>query len=229
VEELGGLLSAHGVRVCAFLMGNDFAGEEFEQEVDALVRTCEAAERLGVPAVRVDMVLRGEGRNEGWFVRRCKEAVRTALAATSRVCIGVENHGLTSNNPEFLDRLFDEVDEARFGLTLDTGNFYWYGHPLEAVYGLVERYSGRVCHTHLKNISYPEELREVQRGADRCYAEHVCPIYCGDIDYGRVVSILRGAGYEGDLTVEDESLGKYPPAEQARVLEKDVEYLKGLL
>ena len=44
------------------------------------------------------------------------------------VGLGIENHGKTTNNPEFTGPLFDRVGSDRLGLTLDTGNFYWFGH-----------------------------------------------------------------------------------------------------
>jgi len=145
------------------------------------------------------------------------------------VRIGVENHGRTSNRPELLDKVFAAAGDTRFGLTLDSGNFYWYGHPLDRVYEIMERYADRVCHTHIKNIAYPEQIRDVQREVGHNYGEYVCPIYEGDIDHRRVVRILRAAGYEGALCVEDESLGKFSPHERPEVLKKDVEHLKAFL
>jgi len=227
--ELSGLLHDRGVSVCAFLMANDFTSSEFDREVWALVTTCKAAEAMGVPAVRVDMVLGDRAMSEDEFLRRCAKAVLSALQATSTVRIGVENHGDTSNRPELLDRAFEAVGDRRFGLTLDSGNFYWYGHPLRKVYQIMEKYADRVYHTHIKNISYPRNLRNVRREMGYKYGEYVAPIYEGDIEHGKVVAILRAAGYEGDLTVEDESLGKFPADRQAEVLRKDVEHLQSLI
>jgi len=228
-RELWGLMEAEGVSVCAFLMGNDFTSGEFHREVGALVATCEAAEATGVPAVRVDMVLGDSRMPQAEFVRRCGEAVRQALKATDMVRIGVENHGNTSNRPEILEQLFEAVGDRRFGLTLDSGNFYWYGHPLARVYEIMKKYADRVCHTHIKNIAYPAGLRNVQREMGYRYGDYVAPIYEGDVDHGKVVAILRAAGYDGDLTVEDESLGKFPAEKRAEVLKKDVEYLRSLI
>ena len=227
--DLKALLAERGVSVSALLMANNFTGENYHDEVSALVTTCEAAEELGIPAVRVDMVLGNADMPEEQFVRRCADAVRTALHATSTVDIGVENHGDTSNRPELLDKVFSAAGDGRFGLTLDSGNFYWYGHPLDRVYEIMETYAGRVHHTHIKNISYPADMRNVQREVGYKYGEYVCPIYEGDIDHARVVEILRAGGYERGLTVEDESLGKFPPEQQAEILKKDVEHLAGLL
>lgn len=223
------LFDAKGASICAFLMGNDFTSEEFDAEVRALVTTCEAAEAVCVPAVRVDMVLRRADMPEDEFVGCCAEAVRKALSATSSVRIGVENHGSTSNRPELLDKVFAAVGDMRFGLTLDSGNFYWYGHPLDTVYQIMERYADRTYHAHIKNIAYPEQMRNVQREVGYRYGEYVSPIYEGDIDHGRVVEILRQGGYEGDLSIEDESLGRFPKEQHAGILKRDADHLRSLL
>jgi inosose dehydratase len=166
---------------------------------------------------------------EDEFMKRCIEASRRTLAETSRVRLGIENHGGTSNRPEFLDRIFDAVGDVRIGLTLDTGNFYWYGHPLDEIYRLMEKYAQRVCHTHIKNIAYPPDKRNIRREVGWEYGKYVCPIYEGDIDHRKVVAILRAAGYNGGLAIEDESLGKFPPAKHAEILKKDADHLKSLV
>lgn len=55
------------------------------------------------------------------------------------------------------------------------------------------------------------------------------PLYEGDIDLKRVIRVLREAGYTGDLTIEDESLGKYVEEERKIVLKKDIEFIKKLI
>jgi hypothetical protein len=41
------------------------------------------------------------------------------------------------------------------------------------------------------------------------YGKYVCPIPEGDIDHAKVVGLLKAAGYDRDLCIEDESLGKF--------------------
>jgi sugar phosphate isomerase/epimerase len=115
------------------------------------------------------------------------------------------------------------------GLTLDTGNFYWFGHPISRVYEIMRQFAYKVKHTHIKNISYPAEIREQQRPIGYEYGKYVCPIPDGDIDHQVVVNILKEAGYAGDLCIEDESLGKFAPEERRKVLRGDAEYLKSLV
>ena len=75
--------------------------------------------------------------------------------------------------------LFAGVGSKRLGLTLDTGNFYWYGHPLSKVYELYEMFASRVFHTHCKSIGYPAEEREKQRPMGWQYVKYHGPIYSG--------------------------------------------------
>jgi len=118
------------------------------------------------------------------------------------------------------------VNSPRLGLTLDVGNWYWFGHPLSHVYEIYRKYAPHTVHTHVKSIRYPADIREQQREIGYKYGEYCCPLDEGDLDFGRAVRILRDGGYNGDLVIEDESLGKYPAADRAGVLQRDVATLR---
>ncbi len=155
------------------------------------------------------------------FVRSVARVLKqTADTGTD---LGVENHGPVANDPRWLDDVLTAVDDPRLGLTLDTGNFYWYGFPLSQMYGLIEHFAPRIKHTHLKNVNYPKELADVRREIGRGYKEACCPLDEGNLDLRRVVHILRTAGgYARDLCVEDESLFKYNADDKVNVLRRDV-------
>jgi sugar phosphate isomerase/epimerase len=229
VVALQSAVKSQGVTIVAFLMGNDFSSADLEGEINALVKTAQAAEAMGIPAVRIDMLPHTRGVDPEVFIKNCVAAVKRTLKETSKVKLAVENHGNTSNRPEFLERVFGDTGDMRFGLTLDTGNFYWYGHPLDDVYKIMEHYASRVYHTHCKNISYPQEIRNTKREMGYKYGEYVAPIYEGDVDHKKVVAILRKAGYRGSMCIEDESLGKFQGEQRKQVLVKDAEYLKSLV
>src|SRR5665647_878850 len=108
-------------------------------------------------------------------------------------------------------------------------NFYWWGHPVNDLYPIYEKFAPRVVHTHCKSIRYPEDKKNLRREIGWEYGKYNCPIYEGDIDFKRIVKILRKAGYRGDLCVEDESLGKYPENERADIMRKEIAMLKGLV
>jgi sugar phosphate isomerase/epimerase len=107
-------------------------------------------------------------------------------------------------------------------------NFYWFGHPLNEVYGIYEKFAPRAFHTHCKNLRYPEDKRNVRREMGWGYKDYAAPVYDGDIDFRRVAAILRKADYRGDLCLEEEYLKirKIPETEQPAVLKREIALLR---
>lgn len=220
-------MAESGLRVSAFLLGTRF-DEQLEQSVKWVRGVAAAADKLGVRAIRIDVAphrLKPEDFLP-FAIRACQRVCE--IGADTAVKFGVENHGRCTNDPAFLEKLFDGVGSERLGLTLDIANFYWFGHPLDSLYGIYEKFAPRVVHTHCKNIRYPADRRNVRRPMGWEYDKYESPIYDGDIDFQRVTAILRRANYPGDLCVEDEELGKFPKAEQPEVLKKEIAMLKEL-
>ena len=227
IQELAADLKAARRRITALCMFNQFEKRP-EVEIQWGAKVARVAEALGAKVIRID--LRAEKLPGDEFLRFSIDILKKLMAATEStgVAFGIENHGATTNDPQFLGRLFAGVASQRLGLTLDIGNFYWFGHPLSKLYAICEEFAPRVFHTHCKSIRYPEDQRETQRPMGWEYAQRRCPLYEGDIDYGRVVKILRSAGYSGDLCVEDESLARFPAEERPMVLTKEIAMLKAL-
>ncbi len=227
IAALKNKLAEQGLVITAFLMHNRF-DERLDEELEWTRKLVKAAGALDVKVIRIDIVSRRTKGEEfqAFAAKLCKQLC--AITEGTSVRYGIENHGSVTNDPQFLERLFDAVDSPHLGLTLDTANFYWYGHPLDDLYKNFERFAPKVFHTHCKSIRYPEDKRNVRRPMGWEYNKYACPIYEGDIDFRRVAAILRKAGYRGDLCLEDESLGKYPEAEQAEVLKKEISLLKNL-
>jgi sugar phosphate isomerase/epimerase len=149
--------------------------------------------------------------------------LRETTGAT--VDLGIENHGPIANDPAWLDAALRELDDPRVGLTLDTGNFYWFGLPREEVYRLIEKYARRVKHTHVKNIDFPPDQADRRREVGHGYKEYCCGVDEGKLDLRRVLKILRDAGYDRDLCIEDESLFKVPPDRRVEALRRQVRAL----
>ncbi len=61
------------------------------------------------------------------------------------------------------------------------------------------------------------------------YGEHSCPIDRGDVDHGRVLAILKNAGYTGGLYIEDESLTKATQPDRVRIIRRTAEYLGDII
>ena len=221
-------LEKQGSRLCAFLMGNDFSRDDLDKEIEWAVNACRIARDLGVGVIRIDMAPHKKDFVYKDFLSTCIDTVKKILMETKKsgITLAVENHGFTSNREDFLDEVFKKIDSPRLGLTLDTGNFYWYGNPLSKTYELIEKFSSRVKATHCKNIKYPLELREKKREIGWEYGKYVSPIYEGDIDHAKVVKILKHAGYSDAITVEDESLSKFDRDKKIEIIKKDIEHLK---
>ena len=228
IEALAADLKAAGKRISAFCMYNHFEDRP-AFEVECGTRVARAAKALGVKAVRIDVVPHKLSADA--FLELAVKTLASLIEATegTGVAFAIENHGKTTNDPAFLKPLLDRVGSKRLGVTLDTGNFYWFGHPLSRVYELYEMFAPSVRHTHCKSIRFPETEREKRRPMGWEYSKYNCPLYEGDIDFRRVLKILRAAGYSNDLCIEDESLGRFPAAERDAVLAKEIRYLKDCL
>jgi sugar phosphate isomerase/epimerase len=224
VDALRRRLGEEGLRVCAFLVATDFTAADAETVVDWAAAVCRRADEMGVPAVRIDPLSVDKSMSREEALTRLTWQLGWLLERTDglRPAFGIENHGPFANDPDFLDRLLEVDDTGRLGLTLDTGNFYWFGFPLDGLYGLIEKYAPRVKHTHVKNINYPPQMANVRREVGVGYKEYCCALDEGNIDLARVVRILRGAGYDRDLCIENESLFKHPTEKRAEVLRRDV-------
>ena len=232
VNEYKKHLEQNGVRISAIIMGNNFNAPDLEAELNWVIRTIKIADMLNIKAVRIDAIMSGErdmplNERQSHFAK-CMKKVLDATSS-SNVALGIENHGFQGNDPDFLDGVLASVGSNRVGLTMDIGNFYWAGHPLEKVYKIHEHFAPVTKHTHVKNIAYPEDVRNTQRQLGWEYGKYVCPLPDGDIDIAKVVGILKKAGYKGDLNIEDESLGKFSQEEKAKVLKRDVDHIKQIL
>jgi sugar phosphate isomerase/epimerase len=220
-------LAARHCRISALCMHNKF-DQRLEQEVAMTRQVVQAAEKLNVPTVRIDVVPRALKIEE--FIPFAVKACAAICEATrgSKVRFGIENHGTVTNDPELMERLIAGVGSDRLGITLDTANLYWWGHPLDEVYRIYERFAPRVVHTHCKSIRYPADKRNVKRAMGWEYEKCCCPVDEGDIDFTRVLAILRRSDYAGDLCIEDESLGRCPESARAGNLKKQVVFLRAI-
>ena len=217
------------IKPSALLLSNNFGADDLQGELDWVVSAVKAAGQLGIKAIRIDAYL---STQDQWpLEKRAKhfaDCMSRILDATAKldVAMGIENHGHKGNEQEFLDAVLDAVHSPRVGLTLDTGNFYWYGYPLAKVHEIIKHFAPRVKHTHIKNIHYPADKREIQREIGWGYGEYCSPLREGDIDFHLVFKALKDAGYKGDLCIENESLGRYDKDKRKAILIDDAAYVK---
>ena len=228
VKQLQDDITGQGLVVSCLCMSNRF-DERLDKELAMLEKVLKAAELLKVKPIRIDVVPRAIPGDKflPYAVKICRQMCDMIKGTPFQLAI--ENHGSKTNDPAFLDPLFAEVGSKQLGLTLDPNNFYWFGHTLDEVYQIIEKYASRSFHTHIKNIGYPEEKRQVRRPMGWQYDKYTCPVYDGDIDYKRVAKILLNTGYQGDLCLENECLGRFPKDQHAAIVKKEIATMKALL
>jgi len=189
------------------------------------------AQMAGLEVMRIDIVPAPSEKEEDFRARlRPILTEQLKISAESGVGLAVENHGSMTNRREFLSRLLDEFAPLGLSVTLDTGNFYCTGgYPLSQVYEIVQEFASSVTHVHVKNIKYPVDACEIQGHQDCEYAKCCCPIDEGDVNHPRIFAVLKNAGYEGGVYIEDESLGKVTPLLRREIITRTIGYLNGIL
>ena len=225
-------LKAKHLNICAILIENDFGKNDLESEIKWGVDVCYAASELGVRAVRINSVMRPQAEvSEKEYIERTIKSIKKILNSTEglNVCLALENHGVLGNKREFIRDVIDGVESKRLGLTLDTGNFYWFGYPLDEVYKIIEEFASYVKHVHLKNVTFSPPERNKKREPGFNWPDSAATIYEGDLDHKHIINILKSSGYDGDLTIEDESLNKFPKEERLKIIKEDIDFIKSLL
>ena len=229
-QHLRRRLDDEGVRAAALLLATDFSGDRPDAQMWWARAATDTALCVGAPVVRIDPLARDPSLHPRYvrdnFVQHVGQVLMHNRPFSLGTDVGIENHGPIANDPAWLDDVLAALPNPELGLTLDTGNFYWYGFALEEVYGLIEKYAPRAKHTHLKNINYPPDLANRRREIGYGYKEFCCPLHEGNLDLRRVVRILRDAGYDRNLCIEDESLFKRAPEHRVDVLRREVEALR---
>ena len=163
-----------------------------------LERAIRFAQVLGAPVVNTD-----EGIRPPWLTEsECFEVMRYTLKTVMRtaerhgVYIGIEPHQSISKTTAGLLRIATLVDSPMLRVNYDTGNAFLGG---EDPYAGLQAVLDRVVHVHAKDISTKQAETEKGRVTGT-------PVGCacgdGVIDWNRVVRILRGAAFDGVLSVE---------------------------
>jgi len=176
-----------------------------QQNVDHTLKGIELAYRMGIPTMRINtgrwgtsksfddlMANRGiepalPGHTEDEAFKWVVGSIEKLLpkAEECGVCLGLENHWGIGRTAAGVLRIIDAIKSPWLKVTLDTGNF------LEDMYRQLEMLAPHARLVHAKTYFGGGEW------------------YSLDIDYERVASILRSAGYRGYISVEFE--GKENP------------------
>jgi sugar phosphate isomerase/epimerase len=169
-----------------------------EISVPFLQRAIRFAHGVGAPVVNTD-----EGIYPAWMDLEDALVIMTytltqALRVAERygIYIGIEPHQSLSKTTQGLLQIATLVESPWLRVNYDTGNAYLGG---EDPYEGLKAVSHLLVHVHAKDISLVQS--ESERGQ---VTGTPVGCACGDgvIDWARVISILREAGYEGVLSVE---------------------------
>lgn len=233
IEQVKDVFREKGKEICAFAAGYRIGGDRSESNaVERLGRIAEAAQVLEVPVIMVP-VPGGKGMSDAAFIEKGKSFLQQLVPIAERtgVHFGLENLQLFWNRTEVLLPVLESLPPDKVGLSHDVVNMYWYGHPLDDIYPMTRRvapYVRQYCHA--KNNDHPEDQENVLRKPPGTgYRETATSIRTGDIDFRLILDIYAEAGFQGVITIEDDSLRKHDAEGRREVLIDDVKYLREII
>lgn len=215
-ENIKREIANSNLQVCALAAWNDFVQKEdkdLQAQVDEVQRVVDLAKTFDCDVVRV---FAGEPKDDipkdRWLdliIGGFKSSVR--YAQSNKVYLALENHGYITNDAEVELKILEEVGSDYLRLTVDTGNFRWFGHPLDKVKSFFKILAPYCVHTHLKDGRYLGKRGEME----------FTPLGEGEVDIKFFIEQLNLAGFQRPLCTEYE--GKEEPKEGCK---KSAGYLR---
>ncbi len=163
--------------------------------VDYLKKAIRYAYILGAPIVNT-----AEGPKPGWMTDddafrimkyNLDELLR--MCANYDVTLTIEPHGVYTTNAEGLLKIMSLSDSPHLAINYDTGNVAIAGNdPVETLKAVI----GHVRHVHVKDI-VRQQSADHETGVTAGTA-----VGDGEVDVRGCLDVLRGAGYEGCLSIE---------------------------
>ena len=169
-----------------------------EISVPYLQKAIHLAAAIGAPVVNTDEGIRPSwvSADEAFPVMKYTLSTVMRIAERYGIFIGIEPHQSISRTTEGLLKILGLVDSPLLRVNYDTGNVYLAGgDPYEGLKAV----SHLLVHVHAKDITV--EHADAERGK---VTGTPVGCACGDgvIDWNQVIAILRGANFNGVLSVE---------------------------
>jgi inosose dehydratase len=152
------------------------------------------------------------------------EIAKIAEGAGMKVCLH-HHMGTGVQTTAEIDRFMESVAENVF-LLYDTGHIFYSDGSQEAMLNILEKYSKRVAHVHLKDVR-PDRVVEVKEKKlsflDGVRLGTFTVPGDGSIDFNPVFKLLESSGYEGWLVVEaEQDPAKANPFEYAKMAHDNI-------
>ena len=195
--EIKEILDRHGVKASGLSAHCPLMRPEIS--VEYLKQAIRWAADLGTPYCNTDEGIKPDWMDEETAFQAMRYTLKTVAPVAERhnIRIGIEPHQIFSRYTEKLIRIADLAESPNVGFNYDCGNAYLGG--VSDPYEMLEAIAPRTIHVHAKDISIQQS--EDERGKVTGTAVGCA---CGDgvIDWGRIVRILKNAGFQGVLSVE---------------------------
>ncbi|MFC7679644.1 sugar phosphate isomerase/epimerase family protein [Paenibacillus sp. GCM10028914] len=207
-----------GIALSNYSMPANFVqdGEEaFEAEMNRVKRHVDTVHRLGMKHMRHDVTaftLPAEKHgidylesNLAQIVEGCR--IIADYAAQYGITTTIENHGVSVQASDRVQRVLQAVNRPNFKTTLDIGNFLCVDEqPLVGV----ARNLPYASLVHVKDF-YIRPYDQNPGGGDWFRTSHGNYLRGsifgqGDIDVRRVLRLIKESGYDGDITLEFEGM-----------------------
>lgn len=176
-----------GMDVSGTAIGNNFclpSGPKRDEQIALTKKWIDRAAAIGAPVIRTFAGTVPKDATEdaafGWVVECYNEVLPYAEA--KGVVLAVENHGGITATPQQLLRIVEAIDHKNFGVNLDTANFRT-EDPYAAL-ALLAPYA--------VNVQVKTEIHPKGRPTE-------------DVDFGKIVDMLRLALYSGYVVLEYEA------------------------
>jgi L-ribulose-5-phosphate 3-epimerase len=173
---------------------------EWQKNIDHTIKCIELAAKMGIPCLRlntgrwntiksfddlmknrgIEPIIPGYTEDDGF--KWCIEGIEKCLPAAEQngVLLALENHWGLGSTPEGMLRIKKAIDSPWLGLLMDTGNF------LENPYSKLEMIAPQTKFVQAKTYFGGGEW------------------YSLDLDYPRIIQILRKVNYQGYISIEFE-------------------------